>query len=392
MVCKCPRCDGALEYNPQLKKMACPYCGGIIKAEEVVKPEFSPEQEKEIEMDMEAADKEVMTCRIYSCTSCGGELSVNDVEASTFCPYCGQPTIVFSRISKELKPRYIIPFAITKQQAVASIEKRIAAAKYAPGELRNIQMDRVAGIYIPYWLFDVYFRDDMRIKATVGSGGSAMDFVYFRDANCELNGITMEASRNLNDELSIRLEPFDLTQVVPFEPAYLSGFYTDKYDINQQQMKREAFFRAQQLFDEAVMESVIGDRKKILERKPYCNITRVEYALLPVWFLTMRYKNVPYTILVNGQTGKIIGSLPTDEREVKKDFWRTLLILMAFAVVMIVPINCVGVGQALILLEIAFSIIALVRGNQMYQKYKKTTQLTQEMRTLKFVKNRQEES
>ena len=34
------------------------------------------------------------------------------------------------------------------------------------------------------------------------------------------------------------------------------------------------------------------------------------YALLPVWFLTFRTDDEPHTILVNGQTGKMVGAVP----------------------------------------------------------------------------------
>ena len=43
---------------------------------------------------------------------------------------------------------------------------------------------------------------------------------------------------------------------------------------------------------------------------PKYEIKRVEYAFLPVWFMTFRYKNKPYTMMVNGQTGKVVGTIP----------------------------------------------------------------------------------
>jgi hypothetical protein len=37
-----------------------------------------------------------------------------------------------------------------------------------------------------------------------------------------------------------------------------------------------------------------------------------KYALLPLWVGTYQYKGKPYRLLVNGQTGKVGGSKPTD--------------------------------------------------------------------------------
>ena len=36
------------------------------------------------------------------------------------------------------------------------------------------------------------------------------------------------------------------------------------------------------------------------------------YVLLPVWFLNLKYKDKMYTFAMNGQTGKLIGDIPTD--------------------------------------------------------------------------------
>ena len=42
------------------------------------------------------------------------------------------------------------------------------------------------------------------------------------------------------------------------------------------------------------------------------NDSAVHYAMVPVWILTTRYNNEPYTFMMNGQTGKVVGSLPID--------------------------------------------------------------------------------
>mgnify|MGYP000852146594 FL=1 len=41
----------------------------------------------------------------------------------------------------------------------------------------------------------------------------------------------------------------------------------------------------------------------------------MHYAMVPVWILTTRCKNQPCTFMTNGQTGKVIGSLPIDRRK-----------------------------------------------------------------------------
>lgn len=39
---------------------------------------------------------------------------------------------------------------------------------------------------------------------------------------------------------------------------------------------------------------------------------KVTYAMAPVWILTTKYAGKAYTFMMNGQTGKMVGSLPYD--------------------------------------------------------------------------------
>ena len=47
------------------------------------------------------------------------------------------------------------------------------------------------------------------------------------------------------------------------------------------------------------------------------------YALLPVWMLTTKWRDENYLFAMNGQTGKFVGELPTDNGL----FWRNVVVL-----------------------------------------------------------------
>ncbi|MBQ7833489.1 MAG: hypothetical protein IJ336_07940, partial [Lachnospiraceae bacterium] len=129
MICKCPNCNGAVEYNPSDEKLTCPYCGDAFQVQDVIK-----------EQEEETMSQEMMSLNIYACTSCGAEISVNSTEVSTYCAYCGQPTIVFSRVSEERKPKYILPFKVTKEQAVQKIRSKMRLGFFVPSEIKNFKV------------------------------------------------------------------------------------------------------------------------------------------------------------------------------------------------------------------------------------------------------------
>ena len=61
--------------------------------------------------------------------------------------------------------------------------------------------------------------------------------------------------------------------------------------------------------------SKVMDRVELKEDVISKDEGAVSYAMAPVWILTTRYQNQPYTFMMNGQTGKMIGSLPYDKQK-----------------------------------------------------------------------------
>ena len=383
MICKCPQCDGALEYSPGIESMECRFCGNVFVPNEINKDSNSSE--------------ETMECQIYTCTSCAGELVVNDVEMATFCPYCGQPTIVLSRTSKERRPKYIIPFSIDKQEAIKLVRERFQKGIFVPKQIRTLSEDSLRGIYIPYYLIDIYYRDRQRLMGSVKKGESVVDKYFLREAECNFEKITCDASVQLNDESSQRLEPFNMKALKAFEPSYLSGFYADMYDENVADIEEVAQKRAETLFDKDMKKSCVGVNKTsvvIVNKEPKVKVLKSDYALLPVWFLTFRYRNSPYTLLINGQNGKIVGSIP---------FQKSKMIAFLIAVFLVSSVVCMGLCNLLYIMNaegfencrfyLFFGgLLLVVYGiNEIIKNWRNVLR-TKEKSAERFVKERQEKS
>ena len=248
-------------------------------------------------------------------------MNVNDNECSTFCAYCGQPTVVFDRVARMKKPQFIIPFSVTKEQAVLFLRQKVSSATYVPDEVKNFSIDKVVGIYIPYWLYDMEYSDAQYIKGKVGSGKNSREYYYYRAADTFFRNVTLDASRQLNDESSRRLEPYQTEQLIPFETSYLSGFYSDRYDVSPEILRSQAVKRAAERFDDALLKGVVAEEHlssiNTIKKNPRHNVTDVKYAFLPAWFLSFRHKNKTYTMMVNGQTGKVVGGLPSNMNKLK---------------------------------------------------------------------------
>lgn len=310
MICRCKNCGSAARFNPQLNKMVCSYCDSTFDANEL-------------------DNREYIEYNVYSCSACGAELRMNGVEASTFCPYCGQPTIAYSRISKEVQPDVIVPFSVTKEEAIAAVREKFKRNIFIPKEIKNFDIDKIRGIYIPFWLFDVNYTGKSIIRTSHGSSKHRVYHYHYRHGECDFSNITADASKSLNDESSQRLEPFNLSQAVPFKAAYLSGFYADRYDVEDAEVEDIIKDRSKKYYEKAMLTSVSGSDKTVQESEDNAKLGEAKYAFLPVWFLTFRYKDKPYTFLINGQTKKVVGGVPFLKR-IATALWAVLFAALLF--------------------------------------------------------------
>ncbi len=344
---KCPNCGGRVAYDPQVAKVVCEYCrwesteddfSDLEGRQEFDKEEepifvYKREEQKETDLLQDADDvEEYMEANIYHCKTCGAELMLNGTEASTFCGFCGASTIVFERVSKETRPRWILPFKLTKEQALASIKAHFSKGDYIPSKIRELTVDKVQGVYMPYWLFDTYIRRSMEVEATTHDDGT---FLYERDASCHFQDVTLDASLRLNNALSRRLEPFHTEELVEFDVAYLSGYYADRYDVPKEALENKSVQRCRDFLNDAILDScgrvnkrTVGGLSNYRMKNVHeiYQVERVDYAFLPAYFVNIKYEKGRELVIVNGQTGKVVANLPFEKKQIRKKFLKNFLI------------------------------------------------------------------
>ncbi|MBO4928782.1 MAG: hypothetical protein J5379_11130 [Clostridiales bacterium] len=322
MATLCRNCGHALVFDPAIRKMHCTTCGSSFEAEEVESAAKKyREDERVLTRDEVFGDDEVvedfLENYIYTCSECGGEIAIHGSEASTTCIYCGNPNVVFSRVVKGKMPDYIIPFSVTKEQALSAIMQSVNKAFLPPKEVKKIRIDEVRGIYLPYWIVNANHEEAAVVQTTMSTGASKYRY-YGRTGNMALSAFPIDACRILSDDSSIRLEPFDLSKMKPFDEDYLLGFYSNASDITYDELNLAAKKRAKEIFDETIGRDCAGKRPKVVaEVHETAILPNYKYAMFPAWFVTFQCQGKPNTILVNGQTGKVVCGIPWND----KKFW-----------------------------------------------------------------------
>ena len=350
---QCPACTGPLHYSAKSGKLACDYCGSSFDVAEI--EALYARKEAEAAAAKQAADAKAEAAqaakaeaaeaaaasggwdtsdlsrdwgaeadglRVYSCASCGAELICDQSTAATACPYCGNPAIVPGQFSGALRPDYILPFRLSKDDAVQALRAHYKGKPFLPRSFTSANhIEQIQGVYVPFWLFDggaegaasyrasntnVYETGDYEITET-------RHYHVVRAGSLAFEKIPVDASSKMPDDHMDSIEPFDYAQLRPFSTAYLPGYLADKYDVTIDDSRDRADTRCRETLAQALRDTVTGYGACVTEREDIAlRRGKVHYALLPVWMLSTKWRGQDFLFAMNGQTGKLVGDLPTD--------------------------------------------------------------------------------
>ena len=323
---KCPCCGAGLIFGDDTQKMQCEYCDNEFDLETVrtyndslVQPEETP-MNWESEESKHWTEEEESILKTFTCPACGGQILTEETTAATFCPYCENPTILPGRVSGGIKPDGVIPFKTGKEDAKAAFLKLCKGKPLLPKNFtQEHRLEKITGMYVPFWLYECSSDFSAQYKATRIHTWSDSRYNYtrtehyhlMREASADFTSIPMDASQKMDNTIMESVEPYDYSQMVDFETAYLSGYLADKYDVDASQGEGRIRERVSASMNSLVHDTVLGYATCIpINTRLNVAQGKAKYVLLPVWMLHTKYGDKTYVFAMNGQTGKITGTFP----------------------------------------------------------------------------------
>lgn len=320
---KCDNCGGDLVFDPYTQKLVCKSCNSHFP--------LSPERDKNLEL----AEDGTYETQVFTCPNCGGQLIGIEKSIVAFCPYCGSEVqMPTEKIKKDL-PELIVPFRIGKEQCQDIYKKGAKKFIFAPSEMKSDKfIEKVQGVYVPYWSYVCKFEGQINANVVYSTtSGSYVDNDYV-NLGKQIGGYTIvskDASKELDDELSIGAGGFNDNSIVYFKPQYLAGFYADLPDVDSDYYEQQAATEAIDVAMNKVLDrqqsnaTILGvDDSKCRED------VQAKMSAMPLYFLTWKDNEKVSYSLVNGQSGTLSAKLPVD---LKKYFLISLL--------MAVPLFCI---------------------------------------------------
>lgn len=323
---KCPNCGGELVFDPNTQNYSCPYCNSEFSQEQIDTMQKGKQPSQESEAADSAKGQEQEEAAVYVCPNCGAEIVTDPTTAATECYYCQSPVVLSERVSGEYLPQEIIPFAIDRKKAAEIFLQNMKKKKFVPrGFFSGKQIEKMSGVYFPYWMVDWRGDAAMEAEATKVRTWRTGDTEYtetqfyrvYREGNVEFDDMPKIALQKANRKLVEGVQPYDRKAAKQFSMGYLSGFQAERRDLEKEAFGAE-IARDTEQYAKRVLENdmrgyttVRPVRQQVGNRQE-----RWRYALVPVWVITYKGKNGKiYYYTINGQNGKVCGELPVDYKK-----------------------------------------------------------------------------
>ncbi len=327
---KCPGCGANLIFEAESGVLICRSCGNVYDPQTMEMNGSlgieNPEQEYGVDDEIDYEDRgnqEIV------CNSCGSQIVTDANTAATICPFCGSPALVTRKLTRQFRPDAILPFSITEEKAKQIYKEHVSSVAHVPKAFTSsATIEKMRGMYIPFWLISADVKMDIggwERRVIDGSayydpikqeanGNHAMSFPMDGTVEFSLKNIPFDGSRKISNRLMQACEPFDFSELVPYNASYLTGFLAEKYDSQPKDMYDVIKARLDNYCHEIADSVQFEDCDHFDYNSAYTDIKysnfSIIYCLLPIWFLNVKYEDLNYRFAINGQTGEVCGTLP----------------------------------------------------------------------------------
>ena len=348
----CPTCGAILVFEPKDGALACPYCGHKEQipqsAEQVEERSFEQYLRPRADQLQELAPGALEV----QCSSCGAVVTFVPPEVARECDFCGAQIVAQPKSADPtVAPEGVLPFLIPQQQATAHVKQWIASRWFAPNALKKFATpEAIDGVYLPFWTYDAntvsyytgqrgeYYYVTETYTETDAQGRTETKTRQVRHTRWWpvsgtvsrwFDDILVPATKSLPAGYLNALEPWDLAQLKPYEPAYLSGFKAQRYQVELAEGFEQAKAVAAGVIQSDVRSDIGGDEQMISDIKTHYSAVTFKHLLLPVYAGAYRLNQKVFQVVVNGRTGEVQGDRPYS-------FWKIALLVLSILLVILV--------------------------------------------------------
>ena len=346
----CEGCGSSVEYAPGTATLRCPHCG-----REQAVPASGRSIVETNDTWFGAPHQPVATVgqHQFACHGCGAPTATTDL--SSRCPFCAAPLVAESPLDGLIVPAAVLPFGLDQARAREAFAGWVRSRWFAPGTLKKVgSTEQLAGTYVPHWTYDsathtyylgergeYYYVTETYTETVDGREETRTRQVRHTrwypasgTVSREFDDVLILATNGLAPARIQKLDPWPLTAAQAYEPAYLSGYRTLRYDVDPDTGLSTA---------KSVMTNVIagdcradigGDEQRVHSMDTAYWDIMFKLLLLPVWLGSYNYAGRSWQVFVNAYTGEVLGDRPISRIKVALAVIAALILVIAVLLVM----------------------------------------------------------
>src|SRR5215212_3461702 len=245
---RCPGCGAELQFAPEGGCLTCPYCG----RQEQIAPAAGSVEERSYEQYLQLHADQMATLAEgaleVACQTCGATVTFTPPMVAGECDFCGSPLVAQPRSADPvLAPEGVLPFSVTKDAAAGHVgrcagergEHYYTTEHYTERDAQGNEVQRTRQVQHTRW---------HPASGTVER--------WFDD-------ILVPATKSLPPARLTALEPWDLGELTGYEPAYLSGYKAQRYQVDLAEGFELAKKVAAPVIHSDVRRDIGGDEQRV---------------------------------------------------------------------------------------------------------------------------------
>ncbi len=348
----CPGCGASLVFEPKDGSLTCPFCGRSepipASAEKVEERSYEAYLHARPERLARLAEKALEV----GCQGCGAVVTFAPPDVAGECPFCGDKIVMQAKSADPLvAPEGALPFRIPQQQATRQIREWLSSRWFAPSALTHLaRHDAINGVYLPYWTYDAHTTShyagergeyDWETETYTETDAQGRNVTRTRQVRHTrwypasgavsrwFDDVLVPATGSLSRERLEALDPWDLPEIKPYDPAFLAGYKAQRYQVGL----ADGFERAKGVMAGVIRTDVAGDiggdEQRIHNIATSYSAITFKHLLLPVWISAYRFQQKVYQVMVNARTGEVEGDRPYS-------FWKILRLVLFLVMAILV--------------------------------------------------------
>jgi len=326
----CPTCGSQVGYAPGTTALRCTSCHGLVDIEVdhdavIEEHDYDAWQARHGSLEVASVGEHVLQCQ-----TCGATTETLDLAAS--CQFCSGHLVALDHPAGLMVPEGVVPFGLDRRAAQEAFGGWVRSRWFAPNALKKVRStEQLTGTYVPHWTFDAQTRTRYRgqrgehyyvtVTDRVSDGKGGTKTVTRQERRTRwypasgnvarfFDDVVVPASSRLDDDRLSSMGPWRLEDAVPYQPQYLAGYAALRYDVDPDDGSTRAREQMKDVIRDDCKRDIGGDEQRVNMMDVRYSEAMFKLLLLPLYIATYLYAGRSFQVLVNADTGEVVGERP----------------------------------------------------------------------------------